>query len=77
MIDDKFRNSFSLLNTIEKRNQISNELIVIGELIKAKKETLNLSSNFNIKNYKTTLDKQIYETEMLDFFYEDIYTIEK
>lgn len=77
MIDDKFKNSFSLLNTIEKRNQISNELLSIASLIKIKEEQLKLPSALNVKNYDVNKQCDFTENEMLDFLYEDIYSIKR
>lgn len=49
MIDNSFKSSFSRLNTIEKRNQINNELLFIASLIKMKEEQLKLPSILNVK----------------------------
>lgn len=72
---EEFKNAFSNLSIDEKRNQISNELIVIFELIKLKEESLKLPSVLSIKNYAS--NSNISESEMLDFLYEDIYNIQK
>ena len=77
MIDKNFKNSFSRLNTIEKRNQISNELLFIASLIKTKEEQLKLPSVLNVKNYDTNIQSSLTENEMLDFLYEDIYSIKR
>ena len=77
MIDDSFKLSFSELNLVEKRNQISNELIYIASLIYIKEEQLHLSSALMAKNYDVNKQAQITENEMLDFLYEDIYCIKR
>ena len=59
----------------EKRNQISNELIMISELIKLKEKTLKLPSILSVKDYVS--NSNMTESEMLDFLYEDIYNIQK
>ncbi len=74
---DEFKNDFSNLNTIEKRNQISNELLYIASLIKMKEEQLKLPSILNVKNYDINKQPKITEDEMLEFFYEDIYSIKR
>ncbi len=74
---DEFKNDFSNLNTIEKRNQISNELLYIASLIKMKEEQLKLPSILNVKNYDINEQPKITEDEMLEFFYEDIYSIKR
>jgi len=72
---DEFKEAFSNLSISEKRNQISNELIIIADLIKLKEETLKLPSALSVKNYDT--NKNLTESEMMDFLYEDIYNIQK
>lgn len=77
MIDNSFKSSFSKLNTLEKRNQISNELLFIASLIKMKEEQLKLPSVLNVKNYDSNKQSGFTENEMLDFLYEDIYNIKR
>lgn len=72
---DKFKKAFSNLSVDEKRNQISNELIIITELIKLKEQDLRLPSVLSVKDYVS--NSNISESEMLDFLYEDIYNIQK
>jgi len=77
MIYDKFKKSFSNLNILEKRNQISNELLFIASLIKMKEEKLKLPSVLNVKNYNINTQSKFTENEILDFLYEDIYSIKR
>ena len=72
---DEFKKAFSNLPISEKRNQISNELMIIADLIKLKEATLKLPSVLSVKNYDT--NKNLTESEMMDFLYEDIYNIQK
>lgn len=72
---EDFKQAFSNLSIDEKRNRISNELIIIAELIKLKEESLSLPSVLAVKNYAS--NSSMTETEMLDFLYEDIYNIQK
>ena len=72
---EEFKKAFSNLTIDEKRNQISDELTIIYELIKLKEESLKIPSVLSIKNYAS--DSNISESEMLDFFYENIYNIQK
>ncbi len=74
-MSEEFKNAFSNLSIDEKRNQISNELIVISEIIKLKEKTLNIPSYLSVKNYES--DSDMSESETLDFLYEDIYNIQK
>lgn len=77
MITDNLKNDFSNLNTIEKRKQINNELLYIASLIKMKEEQLNIPSVLNVKNYDIDKQANFSENEMLDFLYEDIYSIKQ
>lgn len=72
---EEFKKTFSNLTIDEKRNQISDELTIIYELIKLKEESLKIPSVLSIKNYAS--DSNISESEMLDFLYENIYNIQK
>lgn len=72
---EEFKKAFSNLTIDEKRNQISDELTIIYELIKLKEESLKIPSVLSIKNYAS--DSNISESEMLDFLYENIYNIQK
>lgn len=72
---EEFKKAFSNLSVDEKRNQISNELIIISELIKLKEESLKLPSVLSVKDYAS--NSNMTESEMLDFIYEDIYNIQK
>lgn len=70
-------NSFDMLDINTKRNQISDELIIIHELIKKYEEIKNITPITKVKNYDTTNDKELNEAEILTFFYEDIYNIQQ
>lgn len=72
---EEFKKAFDCLSIDEKRNQISNELIIISELIKSKEELLKLPSVLSVKDYVSNTNMS--ESEMLDFLYEDIYNIQK
>ena len=72
---EKFKEAFANLSLDEKRNQISNELLVIAELIKFEEKLLKIPSTLSVKNYQS--NSNMTESEMLDFLYEDIYNIQK
>ena len=65
-MSEEFKKAFSNLSINEKRNQISNELMIIAELVKLEEHGLHLPSILTVK-----------DSEMLDFLYEDIYNIQK
>lgn len=72
---EELKQAFSNLPISEKRNQISNELIIIAELIKNQEDILKIPSVLKVKNYD--INSSLSESEMLDFLYEDIYNIQK
>lgn len=74
-MNENFKKAFSNLSIDEKRNQISNELIIIAELIKLKEGSLKLPSILSVKDYASK--SEMSESEMLDFLYEDIYSIQR
>ena len=76
-MSEEFKNAFDKLSINEKRNQISNELLIICELIKNIENKYNIQSILNIKNYDTNKNNELTETEMLSFIYEDIYNIQR
>lgn len=76
-MNEKFKNAFDKLDINEKRNQISNELLIIGEIIKNIENKYNIQSVLNIKNYDINKDNNLQESEMLSFLYEDIYSVER
>lgn len=77
MISDKTLEAFDKLNINDKRNQISNELLIICELIKKFENVKGINPMINVKNYDGNSDNRLSEDEMLTFFYEDIYNIEQ
>lgn len=70
-------NSFDVLDINTKRNQISDELIIIHELIKKYEELKHITPIIEVKNYDTNNDRDMTEAEMLTFLYEDIYNIQQ
>ena len=72
---EELKQAFSNLPISEKRNQISNELIIIAELIKNQEDILKIPSVLKVKNYD--INSSLSESEMLEFLYEDIYNIQK
>lgn len=76
-MSEEFKKAFSNLSINEKRNQISNELMIIAELVKLEEHGLNLPSVLAVKDYDSDNNSKLTESEMLDFLYEDIYNIQK
>lgn len=77
MMSEEHITNFDKLDINNKRNQISNELIIIYKLIKKYEERKGITSVTKIKNYDISIDKDLNEAEMLTFFYEDIYNIQQ
>ena len=77
-MNSKFKESFSKLDVNEKRNQISNEIMIIGELLQHIENSQGINnSKIEVKNYDFSKHNSFNESEMLDFLYEDIYVIER
>lgn len=76
-MSEEFKSAFDKLSINEKRNQISDELLIISELIKNLENKYNINSILNVKNYDTNKNNDMSETEMLSFIYEDIYNIQR
>lgn len=76
-MSNELLNSFDVLDINTKRNQISDELIIIHELIKKYEEMKHIIPITKVKNYDTNSDSDMTEAEMLTFLYEDIYNIQQ
>ena len=73
MNNENVLESFRQLDTNNKRNKISDELMIIGELINSIEKNSGIPTNLNIKNYDQVNDSNMTEDEILAFFYEDIF----
>lgn len=69
--------AFDVLDINTKRNQISNELLIIFELIKRYENNKGITPTLRVKNYDSINDEILDESEMLTFFYEDIFNIQQ
>ena len=69
--------AFDKLDINTKRNQISDELLFIYELIKKFEYAKNINPITQVKNYDSIKDSDLTESEILTFFYEDIYNIQQ
>lgn len=68
--------AFDKLSIDFKRNEISNELLFISELLSDSLEQLNAQSDYKTaKNYNPNKDSNKNESDMLTYFYEDIFRI--
>lgn len=75
MISLKLKEAYNNLDLDDKRNKLSDELLVIGELLKNIQNKSGLVQNFKIKNYKS--GSNINEEEFLSFIYDDIFEIQR
>ena len=75
MISLKLREAYNNLDLDDKRNKLSNELLVMEELLKNIQNKCGLVSNFKIKNYES--GSNINEEEFLSFIYDDLFEIQK
>ena len=69
--------AFDKLDINTKWNQISDELLIIYELIKKFENAKNINPITQVKNYDSIKDSDLTESEILTFFYEDIYNIQQ
>ncbi len=76
-MNEDFKKAYKALSLNDKRNAISNELMLIGNLISGLANKYGINNICPVKNYDSAKDTHLTESEMLDFFYEDIYHIEK
>ena len=75
MISLKLKEAYNNLDLDDKRNKLSNELLVMEELLKNIQNKCGLVSNFKIKNYES--GSKINEEEFLSFIYDDLFEIQK
>ena len=75
MISLKLKEAYKNLDLDDKRNKLSNELLVMEELLKNIQNKCGLVSNFKIKNYES--GSNINEEEFLSFIYDDLFEIQK
>ena len=75
MISLKLREAYNNLDLDDKRNKLSDELLVTEELLKNIQNKCGLIPNFKIKNYES--GSNINEDEFLSFIYDDLFEIEK
>ena len=75
MISLKLKEAYNNLDLDDKRNKLSNELLVMEELLKNIQNKCGLVSNFKIKNYES--GSNINEEEFLSFIYDDLFEVQK
>jgi hypothetical protein len=73
----EMKNAYMQLDINDKRNQLSDELLIIFELIKRYENAKGINPVTQVKNYDTVNDKNLNEDEILTFFYEDVYNIQQ
>ena len=76
-MSEEMKNAYRKLDINNKRNQLSNELLIIFELIKRYENAKGISPITQVKNYDIAKDSNLNEDEILTFFYEDIYNIQQ
>ena len=75
MISLKLKEAYDNLDLDDKRNKLSNELLVMEGILKNIQNRHGLVSNFEVKNYES--GSNMTEDEFLSFIYEDIFEIQK
>lgn len=76
-MEENYITKFDKLDINTKRNQISDELIIMNELIKQFESRYGINPTSNVKNYDQVNDANLSESEILTFFYEDIFNIQQ
>ena len=76
-MSEEMKNAYRKLDINNKRNQLSDELLIIFELIKRYENAKGISPITQVKNYDIAKDSNLNEYEILTFFYEDIYNIQQ
>lgn len=76
-MSEEMKKAYMQLDINDKRNQLSDELLIIFELIKRYENAKGINPIIQIKNYDVAKDKNLNEDEMLTFFYEDVYNIQQ
>ena len=76
-MSEEMKNAYDVLDINNKRNQLSNELIIMYELIKKFENVRGVSPITQVKNYDIINDANLTEEQMLTFFYEDVYNIQQ
>ena len=76
-MSEEMKNAYMQLDINDKRNQLSDELLIIFELIKGYGNAKGINPVTQVKNYDIVNDKNLNEDEILTFFYENIYNIQQ
>lgn len=76
-MSEEMKKAYTQLDINDKKNQLSDELLIIFELIKRYENAKGINPIIQIKNYDVAKDKNLNEDEMLTFFYEDVYNIQQ
>ena len=77
-MSEEMKNAYRQLDINDKRNQLSDELLIIFELIKRYENAKGINPITQVKNYDIYVnDKNLNEDEILTFFYEDVYNIQQ
>ena len=75
MISLKLKEAYDNLDLDDKRNKLSNELLVMEGILKNIQNRNGLVSNFEVKNYES--GSNMTEDEFLSFIYDDLFEIQK
>lgn len=76
-MSEEMKDAYMQLDINDKRNQLSDELLIIFELIKSFENLKGINPISKVKNYDKINDSGLNEDEILTFFYEDVYNIQQ
>lgn len=69
--------SYENLDTNNKRDKLSRELLVIGELLSEIEWDMGLDNVVDIYNYDVSNDKNMSEDDFLVSIYQDVFNVER
>lgn len=72
---EEMMNLYDKLNINDKRNEFSSLLGKTDEIINILLRMENLQNELQVKNYDSSSDSEFKESDMLTFFYEDLWNI--
>ncbi len=76
-MNNELQQAYQNLSLNDKRNALSNEIIIISELINNINQKLNIPHQVQVRNYDVNQDINLSENDLLTYTYEDIYNIKR
>ena len=74
-MEENMMDLYKQLSLSNQRNELSNLLMKMDDLLNVLIDKKNLQDSNEVKNYDITEGADLSESDMLAFFYEDIWTL--